>query len=68
VGNLAGIVAPIVTGLVVDRTGQYYWVFIIAAAVAMIGIFGWGLLIKQVAPLDWGTVKVARGGMAPNAA
>ncbi len=40
VGNLAGIIAPIITGLVVDRTGQYYWAFIIAAAVAMIGIIG----------------------------
>lgn len=61
VGNLAGIIAPIITGLVVDRTGQYYWAFIIAAAVAMIGIIGWGLMIKQVAPLDWGSVKVAPG-------
>jgi len=68
VGNLAGIIAPIITGLVVDRTGQYYWAFIIAAAVAMIGIIGWGLMIKQVAPLDWGSVKGARGAMAPNAA
>jgi MFS family permease len=68
VGNLAGVVAPIITGLVVDRTGQYDWAFIIAAAVATIGIVGWGLLIKQVAPLDWGTVQRARDPMAPNAA
>jgi MFS family permease len=51
--NLAGIVAPIITGLVVDRTGQYYWAFIIAAAMATTGIVGWGLLIRKVTPLDW---------------
>lgn len=51
--NLAGILAPIVTGLVVDRTGKYYWAFVIAAAVATAGILGWGLMIRRVEPLDW---------------
>jgi MFS family permease len=41
VGNLAGIVAPIITGLVVDSTGQYDWAFVIAACVAGSGIFDW---------------------------
>jgi MFS family permease len=54
VANLAGIVAPILTGFVVDRTGQYYWACIIAAAVAAAGIIGWGLMIGVVAPLNWG--------------
>ena len=54
VGNLAGIVAPVVTGLVIDTTGQYSWAFAISAAMALIGIVGWGLMIAKVAPLDWG--------------
>jgi MFS family permease len=53
IANLAGIVAPIITGLVVDRTGQYYWAFIIASAVATTGIVGWGVLIRKVTPLEW---------------
>ena len=54
VANLAGIIAPIITGFVVDQTGQYYWAFIIAAAVATAGLIGWGLMIGNVAPLNWG--------------
>lgn len=53
IANLAGIVAPIVTGLVVDVTGQYYWAFVIAAFVAATGIIGWGLMIQKVEPLSW---------------
>src|ERR1700687_1053911 len=37
VGNLAGIVAPAVTGLVLDRTGQFYWPFAILTAIASAG-------------------------------
>jgi MFS family permease len=46
VGNLAGVVAPPVTGWVVDRTGQFYLAFLAAALVALLGsaftIFGIG--------------------------
>jgi len=54
-GSLAGIVAPIITGLVVDRTGQFYWAFVIAAGMAMLGVVGWGLMIRKVVPVDWET-------------
>jgi len=60
VGNLAGIVGPLITGAVVDRSGQYYWAFIITAAVAITGIVGWGALITKVETLKWKTVPVAR--------
>lgn len=53
-GSLAGIVAPIITGLVVDRTGQFYWAFVIAAGMAMLGVVGWGLMIRKIAPVEWG--------------
>jgi MFS family permease len=53
-GSLAGIVAPIITGLVVDRTGQFYWAFVIAAGMAMLGVVGWGLMIRKIEPVDWG--------------
>lgn len=64
VANLAGIVAPIVTGLVVDRTGQYYWAFIIAACMAASGIIGWGVFIRRVEPLDWDDVKTVGKDLA----
>jgi MFS family permease len=52
-GSLAGIVAPIVTGLVVDRTGQFYWAFVVAAGMAMLGVVGWGLMIRKIEPVAW---------------
>jgi len=68
VGNLAGIVAPIITGFVVDRSGQYYWAFIIAAAVVTVGIVAWGLVIGTVAPLNWGAETHGRDAMAVDTA
>jgi hypothetical protein len=68
VGNCAGIIAPIITGLIVDVTGQYYWAFITAAAMATIGIAGWGLMIRKVAPLDWASANDARAAIARNSA
>jgi MFS family permease len=63
VANLAGLVAPVITGLVVDQTGHYYWAFVIAAAVATAGIIGWGIMIRKVEPLDWATANEATGAM-----
>jgi hypothetical protein len=53
VANTAGIVGPVLTGLVVDRTGQFVWAFAIAAGMALLGVVGWGLMIHKVAPLEW---------------
>jgi MFS family permease len=64
VANLAGIIAPVITGLVVDHTGHYYWAFVIAAAVGTTGIIGWGLMIRKVAPIDWASGNDATGVMA----
>jgi len=63
VANVAGIVGPVITGFVVDRTGQYYWAFIIAAAIAAIGIIGWGFMITTVAPLNWHSRATGRGAL-----
>lgn len=53
VGNLAGIVAPIVTGFVVDRTGEFYWAFVVAGLIAVVGMICWGIVIRRVEPIDW---------------
>jgi len=62
VGNLAGIVAPIITGLVVDRTGEFTWAFAVAGLVSLTGVLGWGLMIPRIAPIDWSTGKPPKAG------
>jgi MFS family permease len=52
-GNIAGIVGPIITGYVVDRTGQFSTAFAIAAAVSLTGVISWGLIIRRVQPVAW---------------
>jgi len=52
-GNIAGIVAPIITGIVIDRTGQFFWAFIIAGVMCMLGMVGWLLMIPKIAPIEW---------------
>jgi cyanate permease len=53
IGNLAGIVGPAVTGFVVDRTGQFTSAFLIAGAVALLGVVGWGVIIPRIEQVDW---------------
>ena len=53
IGNLAGIVAPIITGAVVDKTGEFTWAFAVAGGVSLIGVVCWGLLIRKIEPISW---------------
>lgn len=54
-GNVAGMIGPVITGMVVDATGQFFWAFVITAAVGLTGAIGWGVVIRRVAPLKWTT-------------
>lgn len=53
VGNFAGWIAPILTGFLVDRTGQFWWAFLITAAMAWIGAVSWGSIVGPIEPIDW---------------
>lgn len=53
IGNLAGVVGPIATGYLIDRTGSFVWAFLLAALIASTGIVAWSLMVKRVAPLRW---------------
>ncbi len=64
IANLAGIVAPIITGVIVDRTGEFNWAFVIAGAVSLLGAFAWGLMIRKVEPIDWGVQEPSAGAVA----
>ena len=51
--NMAGVIAPIATGVVVDRTGSFAWAFAIAAAVTLAGAFAFAFVVRRVAPVEW---------------
>jgi ACS family D-galactonate transporter-like MFS transporter len=53
VGNLAGVVAPALTGFVLDRTGHFYWAFVILTGVALTGTACWVFLVGPVEQVVW---------------
>jgi MFS transporter, ACS family, D-galactonate transporter len=53
IGNLAGVVAPALTGFFLERTGQFYWAFEITTGVALVGMASWVFLIGPVEPVIW---------------
>jgi MFS family permease len=53
IGNVAGIVGPLLTGALVDRTGGYAWALAVAAAVSLLGAVAWGLIVPKITPIAW---------------
>jgi ACS family D-galactonate transporter-like MFS transporter len=53
IGNLSGIVAPIVTGYIVQATGSYVWAFVSPAVLAVAGACSYVFLVGEVAPIKW---------------
>lgn len=53
-GNVAGILAPAITGLLVAATGNYTLAFLLACAVNVLGILGWGIILPKVQLVQWG--------------
>jgi MFS family permease len=51
--NFAGVTAPWLTGWIVNQTGQFYWAFVVAAAIVLAGaaIFVFG--ITRIEPVRW---------------
>jgi ACS family D-galactonate transporter-like MFS transporter len=52
-GNLAGVVVPALTGLIVQRTGQFFWAFATTAIVALLGAMFWFFWVGRVEEVVW---------------
>jgi MFS family permease len=52
-GNVAGLVAPAITGVLVDKTGLFDVAFALAAGVNVLGLIGWVLMLPKIAPIQW---------------
>jgi MFS transporter, ACS family, D-galactonate transporter len=53
VGNLSGILAPAVTGFVLDKTGNFMWPFVITAFSGLMSSVCWITLVRPVKEVDW---------------
>jgi MFS transporter, ACS family, D-galactonate transporter len=57
IGNVSGVVAPALTGILVDRTGHFFWPFVITGAVAWLGASVWAFLLGPIEPVVWKTFQ-----------
>jgi MFS family permease len=53
VGNLAGVAAPLVTGVIVSRTGSFFMAFLSASVIAAAGSLFYIFAVGEVAPIVW---------------
>ena len=63
IGNFAGIVAPPITGYIVDRTGNFFWAFVLTTAIAWTGALVWLFLVgpvEQVTRLPFVEIEAGR--------
>ena len=51
--NLSGVVAPALTGFLVDRSGNFLMALAISAAVLVAGGISWVFLVGRVEPVNW---------------
>ena len=60
VGQVAGsLMLLLITGFVVDRTDHYYWAFVIAALIALVGSLAFGVVIRRIEPVAWSEISLA---------
>jgi MFS family permease len=52
-GNVSGIVAPLLTGAIIDATGKFQLAFLAAAFIAAIGLVCWMVVIRRIEPIEW---------------
>jgi ACS family D-galactonate transporter-like MFS transporter len=53
VGNSSGVVAPAVAGFLLDRTGHFFWPFLIVSLVLWAGALSWIFVVGPVEPVEW---------------
>jgi ACS family D-galactonate transporter-like MFS transporter len=53
VGNFSGVIAPALTGVLVDHTGHFLWPFVITGVVAWSGAAIWVFMLGPIEPVVW---------------
>jgi ACS family D-galactonate transporter-like MFS transporter len=52
-GNLAGVLAPILAGFILQRTGEFFWAFAITGVVTLLGAAAYVFLVGPVEAVKW---------------
>lgn len=55
VANMAGVAAPSITGMVVEKTGHFFWAFALSAGVVLTGAAVYAFILGPVEPAEWRT-------------
>ncbi len=53
VGAFAGVVAPALTGFIIDSTGHFTAAFVLASAMSLLGLIGWLAMLPKLVEIDW---------------
>jgi MFS family permease len=53
IGNISGVTAPYLTGVLLERTGTFYWAFVAVAVALTIGACSYLFIVGRVEPVDW---------------
>ena len=52
-GAVAGIIAPIVSGFIVQQTGNFSFAFLVMAVLALVGAASYVFLVGSIRPINW---------------
>jgi sugar phosphate permease len=58
-GNLAGWIAPALIGLIVQQTGDFFWMFVITSVVSLAGAVSWIFIVGPIRPITWSTKQIS---------
>ena len=59
IGNLGGVISPIIAGVIVEQTGSFFLAFAAAAGMLVLGAMSYLLLVPKVVPLVWSSTERA---------
>lgn len=54
-GNVAGILAPYLTGWIVKETGVFYWAFVLVCGMLVMSALNFAFVVQEISPTRWRT-------------
>jgi len=54
-GNIAGIVVPVVTGYILDKTGRFLLAFVLVSIIVAVGALSYLFIVGPIEPTRWST-------------